>query len=101
MSGGITMVGSQKSLISLQYNVGFWVFVERAKCIYNPLRLVNMSSDVVKKAMICLENDDVHKAVWYLNKAKKLIPDHPEVLVLDNIIQMRIQNHKENDTGFS
>ena len=80
------MIESQKSYKSIQYNMQFWVFLEKMNQVKQYLSLKKGREDFLRKVLICLENDDKDKAVTYLQRAKKRMLTGPEMTQLEALI---------------
>jgi len=50
---------------------------------------------VIKKIMICLENDDLEKAKILIVKVNKISPDDSNVILLTSIIEQSTSMHYE------
>lgn len=89
------MNGSLKSINSLNYNMHFWMFVEKVTDLPHIMtpnqRLMNM----IRKAMVSLENDDVSSAVEYYKKASVNAPECHEVQQLKNVIMWALGQKNE------
>lgn len=80
------MIESQKSHMSIQYRMQFWVLLEKLSGLSQYMTLKNTSDNVIKKVLICLENGDIEKAAMILQKAKKRMLPVPEVTQLEALI---------------
>lgn len=56
------MIESQKSHMSIQYRMQFWVLLEKLSGLSQYMTLKNTSDNVIKRVLICLENGDIEKA---------------------------------------
>ena len=80
------MIESQKSYRSIQYKMQFWIFLEKMNQVTQYLSMKRTREDHFKKVLICLENDDMEKAVTYLQRAKKRMLTGPEMAQLEALI---------------
>lgn len=80
------MIESQKSYRSIQYKMQFWIFLEKMNQVTQYLSLKRTREDLFKKVLICLENDDMDRAVTYLQRAKKRMLTGPEITQLEALI---------------
>lgn len=89
------MNGSLKSINSLNYNMHFWMLVEKVTDLPHIMtpnqRLMNM----IRKAMVSLENDDLNSAVEYYKKASSSAPECPEVLQLRSVLRWALGQKKD------
>ena len=55
----------------------------------------NRVEKMIKKVMICLENDDVDAACLLVNKINKISPMNSDVILLKNILECSITKHNQ------
>jgi hypothetical protein len=89
------MNGSLKPINSLQYNMQFWMFVEKVTDLYHIMTPKQRLLNTVRKAMVSLENDDMDRAVEFYKKASSSAPECPEVLQLKDVIQWALGQKKD------
>lgn len=94
------MNGSLKPINSLQYNMQFWMFVEKVTDLYHVMTPKQKLTNAIRKAMISLENDDLDSAVEFYNKACSDAPECPEVLQLKDVIEWALGQKNEKTLDF-
>lgn len=95
------MIGNNKTYGLHNYNWQYWSFMTKFRDAYKMVSPKQRIENIIRQTVICLENDDVYKALKHIEKANRVCPENPDIVQLAAVVQMTMAQKRNTTQGLS